>query len=182
MKRDTKNKFALLDSSSFKRVAELEKQSGLVVSNFIKGLKTKQDIIELATRLVTLVEHNYLRRRLEVVEPISQALINLPLPESFKQVGQYYLTMCIKYQGRLDEAQKQFEALADTIPHRYKSRAIISLAGMAAEKGAFKSGLALSVAASRVAGIEGMNEPSVKIVAQRMIAVIKSIEGDHKGA
>ena len=185
MKRDTKNNFALLDSSSFKRVAELEKQSGLhqqVLLEFIKGLKTKQDIIELATRLVTLVEHNYLHRRLEVVESISQALINLPLPGSFKQVGQYYLTMCIKYQGRLDEAQKQFEALADTIPHRYKSRAIISLAGIASEKGDFKSGLPLYVEASRVAGIEGLNDPSVKIIAQRMIAVIKSIDGDHKGA
>ncbi len=182
MKRDTKNKFALLNSSSFKRVVELEKQSGLVLLEFIKGLKTKQDIIELATRLVTLVEHNYLRRRLEVVESISQALINLPLPESFKQVGQYYLTMCIKYQGRLDEAQKQFEALADTIPHRYKSRAIISLAGMASEKGDFKSGLPLYVEASRIAGIEGLYDPAVKVIAQRMIAVIKSIDGDHKGA
>jgi tetratricopeptide (TPR) repeat protein len=185
MKRDTKNTFALLDSYSFKQVAELEKQSGLhqqVLLELIKGLKTKQDIIELATRLVTLVEHNYLHHRFEVVESVSRALINLPVPGSFKQVGQYYLTMCIKYQGRLDEAQKQFEALADTIPHRYKSRAIISLAGMASEKGDFKSGLPLYVEASRVAGTEGTNDPSVKIIAQRMIAVIKSMEGDHKGA
>ncbi|HST22122.1 MAG TPA: hypothetical protein VLR90_13445, partial [Blastocatellia bacterium] len=111
MKRDTKNKFALLDSSSLKRVDEPEKQSGLhqqVLLELIKGLKTKQDIIELATRLVTLVEHNYLHHRFEVVESISRALINLPVPASFRQVGQYYLTMCIKYQGRLDEAQQQF--------------------------------------------------------------------------
>ena len=185
MKRDIKNKLAPPDSSSLKRMAELEKQIGLhqqVLLEFFKSLKTKRDIIESATRLVTLVEHNYLLRRLEVVESISQALINLPLPGSFKQVGQYYLAMCLSRQGMLDEAQTQLEALADDIPHRYKSRAIISLAGLASEKGDFKSGLPLYVEASRVAGTEGLNDPSVKLVAQRMIAVVKSIDGDHKGA
>ncbi|MGA9768517.1 MAG: hypothetical protein WBV94_05720 [Blastocatellia bacterium] len=185
MKIDAENNFALLDSSSFRQVAKLKSQSGSysqVLSEFIKGLKTKQEIIELATRLVTLVEHNYLHRRAAVVESISQALINLPLPASYRQVGQYHLTMCIKNQGRPDEAKKQLEALASDIPHRYKSRAIISLAGMASEKGDFQSGLPLYVEASRVAGTQRFSDPVVKIVAQRMIAVIKSIDGDHKGA
>lgn len=185
MKTGIKNKSALLNFSSFKQMAELENQNGLhqqVLLEFFKSLKTKQDVIELATRLVTLAEHNYSHRRLEVVESISQALINLPLPEAFKQVGEYHLAMCVKRQGRFDEAQKQLEALADNIRHRYKSRAVLSLAYMANEKGDLQSTLPLYVEASRLAGSQEFNDPSVKIVAQRTIAIIKSEDGDHEGA
>lgn len=188
MQIDAKNNFALPDSSSLKRVSELENQSshiGLhqqIILGLIKGLKTKHDIIELAKRLVTLAEQNYLQRRLEVVEPISQALINMPLPESFRQVGQYHLAMCVKHQGRRDEAHKQLEALANNISHRYKSRAILSLAGMAFNKSDYQSALPLYIEASRAARTQESNDPSVNIIAQRMITVLKSIDGDHKGA
>lgn len=185
MKISAKNSLVLPDSSSFKWVAELGKQQGLhqqALLELFKSLKTKRDIIELATRLVTLVEHNYYHRRLEVVESISQALINLPLPLAFKQVGQYHMAICINRQGRFEEAQKQFEVLADEIRHRYKSRAILSMAYIANEKADFQSALPLYVEASRLAGTQEFKDPSVKIVAQRTIAVIKSKYGDHEGA
>jgi tetratricopeptide (TPR) repeat protein len=188
MRIDAKNNFAFPDSSSFKQVSELENQSsygGLhqqILLGLINGLKTQHDIIESAKRLVTLAEQNYFQRRMEIVELISQALINLPLPESFKQVGQYHLTMCIKHQGRRDEAHERLEFLADNISHRYKSRAILSLAGMAFNKSDYQSALPLYVEAGRVAGIQESQDPSVNIIAQRMIAVLKSIDGDHRGA
>ena len=188
MQTATSNNLIFKDISSFKRHSEHLNQAGYgglyqqIALSLIKGFQTKQDFIEHAARLVILAEHNHAHRRLDVLEQVSQALMNLPVGGSFKQVGQYYFASCIMRQGKLDEAQARFEALASDATNHYRSLAIMSLAAMAYKKGDNRSALPLYIEAGRAAASKGSADLSTQLVVQRSVAAIKSVEGDHTGA
>jgi tetratricopeptide (TPR) repeat protein len=153
-----------------------------IALKLIRGLQTKQSLIDFARRLVSFVEYSYELRQMDQVEQISQLLINLPLPKDFRQIGQYHLAVCMKRQGKVDEAQAQFETLASEIRHRYKSRALMSLAALAMDRNDSQAALPLYVEASRVAASKETEDIFLQVGIPRMIAVVKSLEGDHTGA
>lgn len=66
------------------------------VYGLIKGVRTKQALIQAGDRLIALAEHFYQLRQMQVVEQVSQLLISLPLPREYESIANYYRALCIK--------------------------------------------------------------------------------------
>jgi tetratricopeptide (TPR) repeat protein len=178
----------LTDLSSFKRLAGLQKDLShgafyqQVLSELIRGVYRKQTISELGNSLVALAEHTYDLRDTDTVEKASEFLLNLPLGKEYEDVGRYYQALCIYRRGQFDEARILLEQIAGELPLRFRGKALLAAATTNYESGDLKSCLLLNVEASRAATSTHLRDPLTFVTSQRNIAVVKSIDGDHRGA
>jgi len=179
----------LTDLSSFKQLAGLQKDishAGFyqqVLSELIRGIHRKQTLTELGDGLVALAEHAYGRRETDAVEKASQLLLNLPLGSEYKSVGRYYQALSIYQQGSVAKARILLEQVARELPLRFRVKALVPISiATYYESGDLHSCISLNVEASRVAISSDLCDPQTFVKSQRNIAVLKSIDGDHRGA
>ena len=188
MQTAANNNLVLTGFSSFKQLAELPtavrrgefyQQVG---EELINVVHTTQALNSLGRRLVSLAHYSYTFRKLDVIEQVSQMLINLPLSRGYQSIGCYYHSFNLRREGRLAEARALLERVADDIPHWYRGRAIMSLAGLNFDCRDFHSALPLYVEAGRTATDREWRDPFTSATTQRMIAILKSTDGNHRGA
>jgi tetratricopeptide (TPR) repeat protein len=178
----------LTDLSSFKRLAGLPKHIShaafyqQVLSELIRGVYRKQTVTELGNRLVALVRHAYALRQMRAVEVTSQLLLNLPLGKEYENVGRYYQALCIYRRGQFGEARILLEQIAGELPLRFRGKALLAAATTNYESGDLKSCFLLNVEASRAAAYQDSYDPQTVVTSQRNLAVLKSLDGDHRGA
>lgn len=181
------NRF-LIDIFSFKRLAELQRTTSpaefyqQIASELIKGIYAKQALTDLGNRLITLAENAYAVRQVNTIEQVSQMLLNLPLPRQYEKVGRYYYALSIKRRGRFAEARKILEQVAEDAPLRYRARATLTIGATYYESGDFSSALPFYIEANRAAAYDNWCDPLTSVQTERMIAVLKSIDGDHPSA
>ncbi len=175
----------LIDVFSFKRWAELHNPGEFyqqLASDLVKGIHTKEVFIETASRLVKLADHAYTLRQMNAVEQISQILLSLPLACEFRNIARYYQGLCVKRKGELDRARALFERVAEAAPIKYRARAMIALGSAAFDSGDFQSVLPLYAEGNRAAACAQAFDPLAAFYTQHMMAVLRSIEGDNRGA
>jgi len=184
----TTTNLLLIDCSPFKVLAGLPLAS--VQAEFYKeiahrltrGVYTREAINRLGDRLVAVAHRAYTLRLMDVVEQAGQLLINLPLSYQYRSIGRYYHSFKLMRDGRADEARTLLESLLNKVPHQFRGRVMMSSAGLAFESCNFQSALQLYFEAGRAAHDGNWHDWFTSITAQRMLAVLKSIDGDHRGA
>ena len=188
MQTAASSNLVLTDFSSFSGYGELQKQIShggfyqQVLPGLVRGVYGKQTLTELGNRLVALIRHAYGVRQIRVVEEASQLLLKLPLGKEYKGVGRYYQALCTYQRGRFPEARVLLEKVAGELPLRFRGNVLLAAATNNYESGDLKSCLLLNVEASRAATSTHLRDPLTFVTSQRNIAVVKSINGDHRGA
>ncbi|MCI0485154.1 MAG: hypothetical protein L0229_00865 [Blastocatellia bacterium] len=181
-------KLFLTGNSSSWSFAELQKAVGQegfyqeIALNLTKSVITERSLNQIGDGLVAIAEQSYTFRRMDTVEQSSNSLLALPLPERYRNIGRYYQALCVKRHGRVDEAQMLLEGVAESAPLLYKAKAMMSMGTMFWRSGDCRSAWPLYSEALRAASDKSCHDPLTLLQTHRGIAVLKSIDGDHRGA
>lgn len=178
----------ILTDFSFSGLVELRTETKYdelyqqIIGRLARQAVSKQAFNNIGKWLITISHHCYTLRQMDVVEQVSQLLINLPLPYSYRSVGQYYHSFRLRQEGKINEAQALLETLPDKVPEWYRAKVVLSLAGLVFDKGDVQSALPLYLEAGRIALKEQSFDLFTATHTQKMIAVTKSMNGDNRGA
>lgn len=126
-------------------------------------------------QLVQSAETSYYLRNTQALHEIGLALQSFAYP--FNQVGKYYESVFLYRTGQYGKARELLESVADSAPVRYRSKALLSLSAVEESLGCFEESLRLRSTASTTC-----SDPLTLLEAQRGIAALRSIEGDHRAA
>ncbi len=188
MQTAARDNFLLTGFSSLKELAGVPPANDrgrfyqYIVSSLRKTAYTSISFSELGNRLIGLVRHAYRLRQMETVEQISQMLMHLPLPSPYQSIGWYYHASRIWQEGQLTGAYTIFEDLTNRVPSWFRGRVIMSLAGISLATGDYQTALPLYVEANSAASRHRHPDWFTIAHTQKIIAVIKGIDGDHRGA
>jgi len=188
MQTTAKTNLVLNGFSSLKPLVELLKQNrqtGLYQQSAVLWLMQRagaqEDFSQLGRKLVALAEHAYSLRQMDTVDQASQLLLNLPISHQDVNIGRYYYALCLQRQYRYAEAGALFARIAEEASSLYRARALMSFGANSFYMGDFHSALPLYVEAGRVAA-HNWSDPFTAVHTQKMVAVLKSLDGDHRGA
>ncbi|HEX8183669.1 MAG TPA: hypothetical protein VF747_02925 [Blastocatellia bacterium] len=136
----------------------------------------------MGNELVTFAQQALATRQKDALDQVSHMMMNLPLPRQYKSIGMYYHSFKLRREGGLDKARALLENLADEVPHWYRGRVIMSLAGLVFDSGDFQSALPLYLDANRAASTDGRLDLFTLAESQRQLAILKGLNGDHISA
>lgn len=188
MQTATINNLFLTDHSSFKVLAGLQTASRQgafyqqIANELIKGVYTKEVINRLGDKLTTLAHHAYTIRWMDAVDQVSHMLMNLPMPREYRRIGRYYHSFNLRREGQVVEARSLLEKIEIEVPWWYRGRIIMSLAGLEFDNSDPQSALPLYIEAGRAASQRHQRDLFTTVHTQKMIAVLKGINGDNLGA
>jgi hypothetical protein len=128
---------------------------------------------QLGQKLIKEIEVAQAFRQISRVDEIGSVLSGLPIKEH-QLIGQYYQGMCIQHIG--ENAKDVFEMVADQ-SLTYKTRALMSLAGIEGRKGKYDEELRYIAEAYKTT-----NNPTLIVELSRGTAMVRANEGDHKQA
>jgi tetratricopeptide (TPR) repeat protein len=147
-----------------------------------KAIQNEQYLTELGRWLVAVADRAYVLRRMEIVEEASRILMSLPLSRNFENIARFYQAYGLKRRGQFDEARSLFEQIVEEVPPGYKARAILALGSTAFDSGDYQSALPFYNEASKVTTYSKTYDSLAAFSSLHMLAVIKSIDGDYRGA
>jgi tetratricopeptide (TPR) repeat protein len=153
----------------------------IVASHLIQTVSSQELFVKLTYSLIQFAEQAYLRRDLDVLEEMSQVLMNLPV-DATRQIGLYYHALAIKRKGNLDKAQTLLETVADKAPLNYRARAIQALGANYHDKGQLNEAVRFQLEALQVASDKNAHALQTTLLAHGEIAIVRSLAGDHLGA
>jgi tetratricopeptide (TPR) repeat protein len=138
---------------------------------------------EIACRLISLAENASAFRQYDIVEPVSDVLIEWP-SRRYKTAGLYYKQLCVRDVGRGDQdlAESLLELVVELDPSKYRARALSSLAAIRTTRKDYGAALGLYLEASRAAKSDAVFDPATVVLASRMVAVCKAMDGSHAAA
>lgn len=125
-------------------------------------------------QLVQSAEASFYLRDIHSQREIGLVLQSFGYP--FNQVGKYYESVFLYRTGQYEKARKLLECVAGFAPSRYRSKALLSLSAVEERIGRFEESLRLRLQLSAV------DDPLILLEAQRGIAALRSVEGDHPAA
>lgn len=153
----------------------------IVAGHVARTVHSRELFIKLTNELIRLAEHAYNTRDVAALGEVSRILMNLPV-DSARQIGTYYYALAINRKGHRDEAEDLLETIADDAPMSYRARAIQTLGGNQHDKGQLNEALRFQLEALRMASDRNATDLQTTLLARWEISIIKSLEGDHKGA
>lgn len=153
-----------------------------VTSKLVRSLRAGHALKETGDRLLALAEHNFTLRRIEEVERLCLTLLSLPLEIDHHSGALYYYSLCKKRQGNPAAAKPIFERLAEEATLRFRAKAISSLAALAIDRGDYHFSLELYCEYTRITIRDQKSTLADVVQAHRSLAVMKSIDGDHRGS
>jgi hypothetical protein len=180
----------LTDSSSSKRLTELEKRvshAGLyqgIARTLIRGFHTERALTDFATKLASAADHAYAIREPDIVGDVALLLLSLPLSKHVESAGYYYRALSLNQFGHGDtvRAGALFEQIADKGSLRYRARAMLALGTNSFENGDGRTAMSFYQEVMRIVACERVFDPVTASYASRMTAVIRGVDGDHRGA
>ncbi len=185
----TINRF-LMGNFSFGEFTQLQKNIGsvefyqLLASELIKHAGRGRFLHGLGDRLAELAEQAHALRRMDALDQLSEALINLPLPRRYQMIGRYYQALCINNfgQGDLNKAQAVQECMTVEAPLRYRVKATQLLAVIYKHRGDLQTSLSLYSESGRMVSGKDIYGSHFLVSAHKMIAAIHGLEGDRQAA
>jgi tetratricopeptide (TPR) repeat protein len=153
----------------------------IVASHLAQTVRSQELFVKLTNELIRFAEQAYIMRDLGTLEEASQVLMNLP-GDAARQIGSYYYALSINRKGQTDEAEALLETIADDGPITYRARAIQTLGANYHDKGQLDEALRFQLEALRVASDTNAHGLQTALMAHLEISIIKSLDGDHKGA
>lgn len=147
----------------------------LIYSELARSKYTIEGFQVLGRRLACIARHAYLANRLDAVEEASLLLRALPI--SSQGIADYYQAVCTWRRGDSDSARRILERVVEESPRQYRARALQIIGLTYHQHGDVDAALPLYVAAGRIAA----NSDLLTLAeSQQMIAVVRSVHGDHK--
>jgi hypothetical protein len=144
-----------------------------------RNLYTREGFELLGRQLAAIAHHAYFARQMDTVEQASRLMLALPLSKELKSVAQYYQALCFKRKGDFKSAHQLLKKVVDEALSPFHGQALLSIGATYFDSGDTESAAPFFLTAARVAS-EGNLQTFV--TAQRMIAVVRSIYGDHQRA
>lgn len=140
-----------------------------------RGLYTREGFELLGRQLSAIARHAYFARQMDVVEQASQLMLALPLSKEQTITARYYQAICtwkrIQYQ--------EIEQIIEGASQNFRAQGLFSLGTIHHRQGQFEAALPHYLAAAQVARERDL---LTFAASQKMIAVIRSIYGDHQQA
>ena len=150
-----------------------------IITALTRSLYRREGIEGLGRQLAAVAHQAYFARQTEVMQKASQLILALPLSKELKSAALYYQALCTWKQGSADEAQRALSRVIDTASPPYQARGLLSAGGIHFVQGEYEAALPNYLAAAKAARKEDVQ---TFVIAQRMIAVMRSICGDHQRA
>ncbi len=185
----TSNLF-LTESSSFKRLAELENRvshAGLyqgIARTLTRVFHAERALTDLATKLASVGDHAYAIRQPDIVGDVGLLLLSLPRSQQVESAGYYYQALSLNQFGRGDtvRACTLFEQVAENASLRYRARAMLALGTKSFRVGDGPAAVSFYREVMRILARDHVLDPVTSSIASRMTAVIRGMSGDHRGA
>jgi tetratricopeptide (TPR) repeat protein len=160
-------------------------RSGLlrrVVANRLAETVHSQELfLKLTNELVRFAEQALVMRDVDTLDEVSHILMNLPVYAA-RQIGRYYYSLAIYRMGQRDAADALLEKIANEGPISYQARAIQALGAHHHANGQLDEALRFQLEALRAASDPSARDLQTTLFARWEISIIKSLDGDHKGA
>ena len=151
----------------------------LIYASLTRSIYTTEGFRSLGRQLADIARHAYLARQMNAVEQASRIMLVLPLSGQLRSIARNYQALCAKQKGDFDGARILLERVIEEAPLQYKARAIQAIGATHYESGEVDKALPFYVAAGKAA----MDCDLLTLAeSQQMIAVIRSIHGDHQQA
>ena len=125
-------------------------------------------------QLIRSAEAGYHLQDVESQREIGLLLQSFAYP--FNQIGKYYKSVFYYRTGQYEKARRLLECVAESAPAQYRSKALLSLSAVEESLGRFEESLRL-----RLKSLSA-SDPVILLEAQRGIAVLRSLEGEHGAA
>ena len=153
----------------------------IVARHLTQTFHSQAALAKLIHELIEVAEQAYITRNLNVLEEVSRILMSLPV-EAARQIGSYYYALRIKRKGQIDEAQWLLEKVINNAPPAYRAQAIQGLGALYLDRGQLDETLRLQIEALRAVPKQTAHGLQTALIAHWEIAIIQSLDGDHKGA
>jgi tetratricopeptide (TPR) repeat protein len=139
---------------------------------------------EVGNRLTNLADQALGLHRAEIVEQISDILINSSLPRQYQSIGQYYQAINILRRGEPARARAILETLAgsEITPLKYRAKAIKDIGSIYYDSSDYNEAIRLFVEALHAASPRYGRDVDSVTTSHWNIAIIRGLLGDNKGA
>lgn len=183
------NNFILTGLSSFRHAEPCQRLShrgfyqGLA-QTLIGSFLSKDTISALLGTLCHLADAAQLSRRFDVVESVASFLRFSPLTNPLGNIGEYYGAMSLSRstQGDVTAANTLFERVSFYAPSMYRAKAMLAIGTNSVAVGEHRIGQYAYREALRMTDLDHVFDPLTRYFANRMLAIIRSFEGDRRGA
>jgi tetratricopeptide (TPR) repeat protein len=152
----------------------------IVTRRLAQTVHSQKLFVKLTNELIQIAEQALVMRDLHALEEVGEVLMSLPV-DAAQQVGLYYHAFAIN-RNRRDEAESLLQTVADNGPITYRARAIQTLGGIHHLSGQLDEALRFQLEALRAASDRNAHGLQTRLMAGFEVSIIKSLDGDHKGA
>jgi tetratricopeptide (TPR) repeat protein len=161
------------------QIAQRSFYQQLICSSLTRSIHTSDGIQLLGRQLADVSHHAYFAKQIETVNQASRVMLALPISSELTGVARYYQAICAKRKGDIEEARQLLERARVEAPAQYRARALHVIATIYHEQGDIDEALPFYAIAAKTAG---NCDPLTLVGSQSMIAIIRSLHGDHKQA
>ena len=190
MKIEATNSRLFITEFSLERVPGLYSSGGAALyqqepARVLTNLFRSADaLIEHASRLVGMAEQAYFFRKMDAVDRVADLLLKLPLPPNYLSAAVYFKAISVARLGTGDtaEAKSLFERVAEHGAGPHKARAFLALGTFPGLDGDTDSELRFYAEAARASLSSDCNDPFTVVHSRKMMAVLKGMDGDHRGS
>ena len=151
----------------------------LIQSLLVRSVDTVEGLQVLGRQLETIAKQACLSKQMGAVEQACQLMLALPPSAQFESLAQYYQALCTWRRGDPQGARQSLEHLVEKAPPEYRARALQIIGLTYHKSGEIDAALPFYIMAGKAAVRDDF---ATLIESQRMTAVIRSINGDHKRA
>ena len=142
-----------------------------------RSLYTQERVELLGRQLAAITRHAYFARQTEVMKEASQLMLALPLSKELRSVAQYYQALCCKREGDFNSTYRLLEKVASEAPSFFRARVLLSIGATYFDNAEIKSAVPFFLASAQAAGDYDFQ---TSVTAHKMMAVVRSIYGDHQ--
>ncbi|HKV38648.1 MAG TPA: hypothetical protein VJX67_05510 [Blastocatellia bacterium] len=140
---------------------------------------SERSIEEAGRKLIALCRRSWLSHRIDAVERATGAMLGLPLRPEIRNVARCYQAYCLAQKGETARAAEILDGVLYRVDPEFRPRATLALARVHFDTGRLISSAPIYLEAARAAE---KSDPLTRVQALRMLAIIRSIDGDHSGA
>jgi len=151
----------------------------LIYTSLARNLYTIEGFQSLGRQLATIAHQAYFARQMDAVEQASQVMLALPISKELKAAAHYYQAIHTKRKGDFDGARRLLEYVVEEATPQYKARVLHTIGTTYFDSGKIETSVPFFLVAGQTAS---ECDPLTWTASQKMIAVIRSINGDHKQA
>jgi hypothetical protein len=149
----------------------------VILDDLFARIAVEVDARKAAGWLAQTARQAYLLRRPDISEWASERILDLPVSSRIQSVATYY---SLQYQNRtLEESRIILTNVIDDAPAGYRERAILELAANYRWSGDLQASAGCCLEAARAS--KGTDEVT-RAKAHMLLAVLRSSNGDHRGA